>query len=229
MHVAIIMDGNGRWAKQRGLPRLLGHKAGAEKVKEIVKAAIEKNIEVLTLWAFGTENWNRPDEEVNHLMDLFFRYIKKSALELNKQNVQFRVIGNKTELNEKLQNAILEAEKLTARNTGLKLLIAINYSGRWDITQAVQKIASKIEKKELVAADINSESISRELCFADLNDPDLLIRTSGEIRISNYMLWQAAYTELYFTDVFWPDFGAKEFDKALKAYAGRERRFGEVK
>jgi len=227
-HVAIIMDGNGRWAKKRGFPRVVGHKSGAEAVKKVVRAAVDKGIEVLSLWAFGTENWGRPAAEVSSLMNLFIHHIRQSVLKLHEENVQFRVIGNKVELNAELQKVIAEAEDRTANNTGLKLLIAINYSGRWDITQAVQKIARKVADQELLANDITSEHITRELCFSDLPDPDLLIRTSGEIRISNFMLWQLAYTELYFTDTLWPDFNIQELDKALGAYAERERRYGTI-
>jgi len=225
-HIAIIMDGNGRWAKNRHLPRIAGHKAGLESAREIVESCIKKNIKVLTLFCFSTENWQRPPDEVGYLMDLFITILKRDAKKLHEQNVQLRVIGDRTRINDKLLKQIQKVEALTINNTGLKLLLAVDYGGQWDITQAVKKIAERIRHHELLEADINADCIQRYLSFSDLPDPDLFIRTSGEVRISNFLLWQLAYTELYFTDVFWPDFNAKEFDKALTYFANRERRFG---
>ncbi|MFA6409102.1 MAG: isoprenyl transferase [Gammaproteobacteria bacterium] len=225
-HIAIVMDGNGRWAQKRGLPRIAGHKAGAESVKRVIKACKEKGIGALTLWAFSTENWGRPSDEVQYLMSLFRSTIEKAKNDVHKNNIRFRVIGGRKELDSTLQNVIEEAEKLTENNTGLNVTIALNYSGRWDLTQAMQKIASHIEKREMSSADINPELIRSYLSLADLPEPDLFIRTSGEIRISNYFLWQLAYTELYFTPVFWPAFTEAELDKALEEYVTRQRRFG---
>ncbi|OGT08414.1 MAG: di-trans,poly-cis-decaprenylcistransferase [Gammaproteobacteria bacterium GWE2_37_16] len=225
-HVAIIMDGNGRWAKKRNLPRFMGHRAGAGKIREIADACIGKNVEILTLWAFSTENWGRPAEEVAYLMKLFSVYIKRAQKELMEHNVQFRVIGDREKLNPKLQRLIEQTEQKTLNNAGLKLVIALNYSGRWDITQAMQKLAKQVLAKQLKPEDITTETIQAVLCLADLSEPDLFIRPGGEQRISNYLLWQLAYTELYFTEVFWPDFNAIELEKALQFYATRERRFG---
>lgn len=226
-HVAIIMDGNGRWAKKRGLPRIAGHKIGVESVRTIVKVCVEKKIDVLTLFAFSIENWERPKAEVGYLIgQLFVKSLEKEIKNLHKNNIQFRVIGDVKSLPKKLQQKIANAERLTAKNGGLKLVIALSYSGRWDIVEAVQKLGREIEVGKLQAKNINAEKLHAHLCLHDLPEPDLLIRTSGEKRISNFMLWQLAYTELYFTDVLWPDFREKEFAKALKDYTQRNRRFG---
>ncbi len=225
-HIAIIMDGNGRWAKKKFLPRLAGHKAGIQSVQQTVKRCIEMKIEVLTLFAFSSENWKRPEEEVSHLMHLFITALKNEANKLHEQNIQLRVIGDRSRFDEKLTQQIEVVENLTANNTGLKLLLATNYGGQWDITQAVQRIACDIEKGVISSEAVTAEQIQKYLSFADLPDPDLFIRTSGEQRISNFILWQLAYTELYFTDVLWPDFNADELDKAFAFFAKRERRFG---
>lgn len=225
-HIAIIMDGNGRWAKARGLPRMLGHKAGVESVKAITKACGNKGIEVLTLFAFSQENWQRPLEEVNFLMDLILLILKNEIKELHANNVQLRVIGDRRKLSVKICNAIDNAEKLTCSNSGLKLVIALNYSGRWDVTNATQKIGEQIARGEVKTEDINEEMLSANMALADLPAPDLVIRTSGEMRISNFMLWQAAYSELYFTNTLWPDFRESDLEAALANYACRERRFG---
>jgi undecaprenyl diphosphate synthase len=225
-HVAIIMDGNGRWANQHNLPRIEGHRRGANSTKAIIEAAQQHGIKILTLWAFSTENWQRPTKEVQFLMNLFFYKLDKEIKDMHKNNIQFRIIGDISQLSTKLQKKIAEATDITANNTGLKLIIAFNYGGYWDITQAVQKIAVQVEKKELSAADITPEHIQQNLSTADLPNPDLLIRTSGELRLSNFMMWQLAYTELYFTETLWPDFSAEELEKALQSYALRERRFG---
>jgi undecaprenyl diphosphate synthase len=227
-HIAIIMDGNGRWAKQRNLPRVFGHREGAERIKTIVEYCNDIGVKVLTLWAFSTENWNRPPKEVQFLMRLFIQKIEQEVAAMHKNNVQFRVIGNIAQLNIKLQKKIMEATELTANNNGLKFVLALNYSGRWDLNQAMQKIARQIERNEIMSSAITAELISQNLITADLPDPDLLIRTSGEVRISNFMLWQLAYTELYFTDTLWPDFNNAELEKALTTYAARERRFGAI-
>jgi undecaprenyl diphosphate synthase len=220
------MDGNGRWAKQRHLPRVAGHKAGADSVRQVVKICIEKNIEVLTLFAFSSENWRRPASEIDYLMQLFMTLLDREAKKLHKQNVQLRVIGDRIRLEETLQQKISHVENLTKHNPGLKLILAVNYGGQWDITQAMKALAVEVEQGQLTPADITSELIQQKLCLADLPEPDLFIRTSGEQRISNFMLWQFAYTELYFTPILWPDFNEQEFEKALEAFIKRERRFG---
>ena len=226
-HVAIIMDGNGRWAKNRGLPRTAGHKVGVERVREIVKTCAEKKIDVLTLFAFSTENWQRSQVEVGYLMNqLFIVALENEAGELHKNNIQLRVIGEKKRLTEKLQQKIYNAEKLTVNNSGLKLVLALSYSGRWDIVEATRQIGQEIATGKLVPQDITLEKLQSHTCLHDLPELDLLIRTSGEQRISNFMLWQLAYAELYFTDVLWPDFYAKDFIAALEIYDKRMRRFG---
>ena len=225
-HIAIIMDGNGRWAKQRNLPRVTGHLAGSEPIREIVQACGEKGIQALTLFAFSRENSGRPNNEVGSLMDLFFQILESETEQLHKNNVQLRVLGDHSGFPSALQRAIRQSQILMAKNTGLKLSVALNYSGRWDIASAMRRLAVQVEAKELKAADITEEMISQQVCLADLPDPDLFIRTSGEQRISNFLLWQLAYTELYFTDVFWPDFNAKILEQALAFFASRQRRYG---
>jgi undecaprenyl diphosphate synthase len=220
------MDGNGRWAKKRYLPRLAGHKAGIEAVRRTLKHCIEKKIEVLTLFAFSSENWRRPQEEVSYLMQLFISALKDEANKLHEQNIQLRVIGDRSRFDEKLREEIAAVENLTIHNTGLKLLLATNYGGQWDIAQAMQRIALDIQEGIISSESVTEALIQKYLSFSDLPDPDLFIRTSGEIRISNFILWQLAYTELYFTDVLWPDFDANELDKAFSFFAKRERRFG---
>lgn len=225
-HIAIIMDGNGRWAKKRGLPRFAGHKAGVEAVRDIVKECSVKKIKALTLFAFSSENWRRPEKEVSLLMDLFMMALDREVKKLHGNNVQLRIIGDKSAFSEKLRKRIDKAEALTKENTGLVLNIAANYGGQWDITQAVKKLAAKVEQGELKAEDINEENITNGLSLADLPEPDLFIRSGGEMRISNFLVWQLAYTEMYFTDVLWPDFKHEEFSKALTSFSGRQRRFG---
>jgi undecaprenyl diphosphate synthase len=227
-HIAIIMDGNGRWAKQRHLPRVAGHKAGLEAARKIVEHCIKQGIEVLTLFVFSSENWRRPEDEVSYLMQLFVTMLQRDAHKLHEQNVQLRIIGDRSRFNENLQKHIAKVEKLTESNTGLKLLLAANYGGQWDIMEAVQKIALNLKRGEISINDLTTETLKQHLSFSDLPDPDLFIRTSGEMRISNFMLWQLAYSELYFTDVYWPDFDAAELDKALSFFASRERRFGHI-
>jgi undecaprenyl diphosphate synthase len=225
-HVAIIMDGNGRWAKQRHLPRYAGHKVGVDSVRRVVRRCAEYGIEVLTLFAFSSENWQRPPKEVSVLMDLFHTALSREVGKLHKNNVRLRIIGAREALSAKLQAQIARAEQRTAANTGLVLVIAANYGGQWDITQAVRTLAAQVAQGELAAADINEARVRQALCLADLPPPDLFIRTGGEQRISNFLLWQLAYTELYFTPVLWPDFDDAAFDLALQDYSKRQRRFG---
>jgi undecaprenyl diphosphate synthase len=225
-HVAIIMDGNGRWAKQRGLPRIAGHRAGVEAVRTVVKACSVKGIEALTLFAFSSENWRRPGTEVRLLMELFASALKQEVQRLHANNVRMRVIGDRSAFPGALQAAIEHAETLTRDNSGLTLVIAANYGGRWDIAQAAKRLAEEVAAGKLSAADIDADRLQSQMCLQDLPEPDLFIRSGGEQRISNYLLWQLAYTELYFTDCLWPDFDLHEFEAALGSYAQRQRRFG---
>ncbi|HEB87913.1 MAG TPA: isoprenyl transferase [Gammaproteobacteria bacterium] len=225
-HVAIIMDGNGRWAKAQKKTRIIGHRRGVETVREIVKACRELEIEVLTLFAFSSENWRRPAKEVGLLMDLFFIALDREVKKLHRNNIKLRVIGDHSAFPERIQKRIVNAEALTADNDGLLLNVAANYGGKWDIMQAVQKLAAKAVDGEIQASAITDEMIEAELSMSGLPDPDLFIRTGGEQRISNFLIWQLAYTELYFTDTLWPVFDRSEFDKALSSFAGRQRRFG---
>lgn len=227
-HIAIIMDGNGRWAKKRFLPRIAGHRAGVEAARSVVKTCAQKHIEVLSLFAFSSENWRRPLDEVNYLMELFLTGLENEAAMLHKNNIHLRFIGDRSRFSAKLTHKIAEVEALTANNSGMKLLIAVDYGGQWDITTAVRKIAQQVEQGKLNSCDIEPQHVANNLSFADLPDPDLFIRTSGELRISNFMLWQLAYAELFFTDTLWPDFDENELNHALAQYAGRERRFGQA-
>jgi undecaprenyl diphosphate synthase len=226
MHIAVVMDGNGRWAKRRFMPRVAGHRAGVEAARQIVKNCAKRNIKVLSLFAFSSENWQRPAKEVSYLMDLFLTGLEREIGMLHENNVQLRFIGDRTRFSEKLTKKIGEVEKLTSKNTGMVLIIAADYGGQWDIFHAVQQLMQDVEAGRLNSKELTPEHITNKLSFADLPDPDLFIRTSGEIRISNFMLWQLAYSELYFTDTLWPDFDEKELDKALAHYANRERRYG---
>ena len=222
-HVSIIMDGNGRWAKARHLPRSLGHRAGSKAVKKAVEYCIEHAIPVLSLFAFGIENrLNRPTDEVNFLLNLFLESFRKNTAELHKQNIRIEVVGDRSQLDETLRKHVEHAEQLTCNNTRLHLILAVDYSGRWDITQAVQHLVADGLSPEA----INESCIQQYLCFNQVPPPDLLIRTSGEQRLSNFMLWQMAYTEFFFTDVLWPDFDKATFQTAIDAYQSRERRFG---
>lgn len=225
-HVAIVMDGNGRWAQRRKLPRRAGHPAGVESVKEIIEVAIARGIKILTLFAFSSENWKRPQSEVNLIMDLFMRALQREAKKLHRNNVHLRIIGDRSAFSEKLQQRINQVEELTEGNSGLMLQIAANYGGRWDVTEAAKALARQAVSGELDVESITEESLSSQLSFADLPDPDLFIRTGGEQRISNFLLWQSAYSEFYFSELLWPDFREQAFDQALQAYAGRQRRFG---
>ncbi|AKJ43043.1 (2E,6E)-farnesyl-diphosphate-specific ditrans,polycis-undecaprenyl-diphosphate synthase [Pragia fontium] len=225
-HVAIIMDGNGRWAKQLGKLRIFGHQEGAKAVRRAVRFAVNHNIEALTLYAFSSENWNRPAQEVTALMELFVRALDKEAGSLHKNNVRLRIIGDTQRFSERLQARIQRAESLTEANTGLTLNIAANYGGRWDITQAFQQIALQVKNGLVEPDEIDEQMVSQRINLCDLSPVDLVIRTGGEHRISNFLLWQIAYAELYFTEVLWPDFDELVFEGALNVFAQRERRFG---
>jgi undecaprenyl diphosphate synthase len=225
-HVVIIMDGNGRWAKRRGLPRVSGHKAGVDALRNIVEICAVNKIEALTVYAFSSENWKRPGPEVSRLLELFMTSLKKEVDDLNRNNVRLRFIGELKVFPSRLQSQMAKATKKTEANTGLQLSVAINYGGRWDITNAFRQLAGEIVAGKISMDEINEALIASRVSLADLPEPDLFIRTGGEMRISNYLLWQLAYTELYFTECLWPDFDAEEFNTALAWYAGRERRFG---
>lgn len=225
-HVAIIMDGNGRWAKKRGLPRTMGHAQGAKVVEQILEDADHMGIRYLTVYAFSTENWTRPGTEVKALMNLLRTYMKTSLAKCAKNNVRIRVIGDKSRLDPDLQDSIRTLEEATKNNTGIGFQIAINYGSRDEITRAVRKIAQKTAAGELRPEDITEETISDALDTAGIPNPDLLIRTCGEERLSNFLMWQLSYSEMYFTDTAWPDFTKEELEKAVDAYNHRERRFG---
>lgn len=225
-HVAIIMDGNGRWAKARGLNRSMGHQQGVDTVREITTVASNLGIEYLTLYTFSTENWNRPADEVAALMSLIITAMEEELF--MKNNVRMRTIGDIERLPEAVRRAIRGLEERTAKNTGLTLVIALSYSSRWELTDATQRIAREVANGQLRPEDITEETISSHLATAFMPDPDLLIRTGGELRISNYLLWQCAYTEFYFCDTFWPDFHEADFLRALDTYRQRERRYGKT-
>ena len=225
-HIAIIMDGNGRWARSRMLPRPVGHREGVKSVKRIVEACIKKRVRVLTLFAFSSENWRRPTEEVSLIMDLFVHTLKKEVGSLGRNGVRLRFIGDRDALSDKLRTLIEESEAQTRANTKLDLVIAANYGGQWDITHAVKILAGRIQSGELRAEDITTDVIADEMSISDLPLPDLFIRTGGEQRISNFLIWQLAYTELYFTETLWPAFDERQLDEALFWYANRQRRFG---
>ncbi len=227
-HVAIIMDGNGRWAKKRGKARIFGHKKGVETVHKIVDAADETGIDYLTLYAFSTENWNRPKAEINALMMLLVSTINSEINTLIKNNVRLLTIGNLDDLPKKVNRKMNEIVNKTKNNTGLTLIIALSYSSRWEIINAVKMIASQIEQKNISVKDINNELFNKFLTTAQIPDPELLIRTSGEYRISNFLLWQIAYSELYFTEILWPDFEKEDFYEAVYNFQNRERRFGKI-
>lgn len=225
-HVAIIMDGNGRWANARGLPRTMGHRKGVEAVREAVRTAGEVGIRYLTLFAFSSENWSRPEAEVSDLMGLLKAFIRRDLADLHRQNVRIRVIGDKTNLRGDILPLLIEAEDTTRANTGITLVIAFNYGSRDEMTRAMQALASDVAQGRLTADQITPERIAGKLDTAGIPDPDLVLRTSGEERLSNFLLWQAAYSELLFIPQLWPDFNRDVFLDALKIYAGRERRFG---
>ena len=228
-HVAIILDGNGRWAKSKGMPRNYGHAQGSKNVEKICEEAWRMGIKYLTVYAFSTENWNRPKEEVNALMKLLRNYMKTCLKTAAKNDMKVRVIGDITKLDEDIQKRILELEEATKNNGGLNFQIAINYGSRDEITRAVRTLAEDVKEGKLMPEEVNEACIERYLDTHDIPDPDLLIRTSGEQRLSNYLLWQLAYTEFYFTDVPWPDFSKQELEKAIEQYNRRDRRYGGVK
>jgi undecaprenyl diphosphate synthase len=225
-HVAVIMDGNGRWAKRRALPRHLGHRAGVKAVRAAVEGCARRGVEALTLFAFSSENWRRPAEEVERLMQLFVESMEKEVDELHGNGIRLRFIGDLAALKPHLRESIARAEARTAANTRMTLFVALSYGGRWDIVQAVQRLARRVASGEMTPAAITEESIAGELMLAGAPDPDLFIRTGGEQRISNFLLWNLAYTELYFCDCLWPDFDDAEIERAFRQFAGRQRRFG---
>ncbi len=227
-HVCIIMDGNGRWAKKRLMPRTFGHRKGVEITRRSIEFFARAGVKYLTLFAFSSENWNRPQDEVSTLMELFIQSLKENSAELNDKNIRIRFIGNREAFPEALQNQITESEALTADKHLMKLNIAANYGGQWDILNAVKTIASRVIKGELTVKQIDQASVESALSLADTPDPDLFIRTGGEQRVSNFLLWQLAYTELYFTEVLWPDFSEQEMQKALTVYSRRQRRYGKT-
>lgn len=226
-HIGIIMDGNNRWAKQRGLGGGSGHKAGVEKIRTVLKACREHKVEVLTLFAFSSENWRRPPKEVEALMSLFYAYLRREARKLRDEGVALRVIGRRDRFSPKLQKAIAEAESIAAEGEAT-LVIAADYGGRWDIAQASQKLALAVQSGELAPSDIDENSLHAHTCLADLPELDLLIRTGGEVRISNFLLWQSSYSELYFSDCLWPDFGPEQVELAVNDFYHRQRRFGKT-
>lgn len=225
-HIAIIMDGNGRWAKRKLLPRYAGHQAGLETVRRIIKLSIEQGVEVLTLFAFSSENWKRPPQEVNLLMNLFMTALQREVKKLHKNNIRLRLIGDRKAFSDKLQQLIANAENLTKDNTGFTLVIAANYGGHWDIVDTAKRLALQLQEGSLKIEDFDENLFNSQINLNDLPEPDLFIRTAGEQRISNFLLWQLAYTELYFTNTLWPDFNEETFMDALKSFASRERRFG---
>ncbi|MDP4029342.1 MAG: isoprenyl transferase [Gallionella sp.] len=222
-HIAIIMDGNGRWAKQRFMPRVMGHQRGVEALREVVKACRSLGVEYLTVFAFSSENWRRPADEVSFLMSLFLKMLEREVANLHQNNIRLKIIGDRSRFDAKLQQTMREAEQLTAGNSTLTLTIAANYGGRWDMMNAVQAM---LKEHPQLAQGFTEEDLSPYLSMSDAPEPDLFIRTGGEQRISNFMLWQLAYTELYFTDVLWPVFGREELEAAIASYQKRERRFG---
>ena len=223
-HVAIIMDGNGRWAKQRGLERSLGHQVGAETVHQITEEAVRLGIEYLTLYTFSTEHWNRPEQEVTALMGLLFQHIEEETF--MKNNVSFKVIGDIGKLPDFVKSKLMNCVEHTSKNTGMSLVLALSYSSKWELTEATRQIAAKVKAGKLELSDIDSDTIQQHLATRDMPDVDLLIRTGGEQRLSNYLLWQCAYAELYFCDTYWPDFKEPELKKAIADYQNRERRYG---
>ncbi len=225
-HVAIIMDGNGRWAKLRDRPRTAGHREGVKSVRAVVEESVRRGVDTLTLFAFSSENWQRPRSEVNILMELFMTALRGEIRRMNENDVRLRVIGERSAFPEKLQRRIIDAEALTANNTTLNLQVAANYGGRWDITQAARRLVADARAGLLDPEAVDEQALAHRLSFPDLPEPDLFIRTGGEQRLSNFVLWQSAYAELYFTDILWPDFNEEAFGLALDDFARRQRRFG---
>lgn len=225
-HVAIIMDGNGRWARARSQSRHLGHRAGAQAVRKVVESSVRAGVKALTLFAFSSENWRRPSSEIQMLMGLLIQTLERETPQLHENHVRLRLIGERDQFSPRLRSSIKAAENLTVTNTGLQLNVAANYGGRWDIVAAARQLAEEVAHGERKSASIDERVFGAYICLAGLPEPDLFIRTGGEHRISNFLLWQLAYTELYFTEVLWPDFGTAEFDAALRWFARRQRRFG---
>ncbi len=225
-HVAIIMDGNGRWAEARTQPRHAGHRAGVKSVRETVESAAKRGVKYLTLFAFSSENWQRPQEEVSRLMNLFLEALQREVDELHRNNVRLRFVGSRQQLRPKLVRRIDAAEEQTKDNNGLTLIVAVAYGGRWDIVNAARQLASKVACEEMSLDDIGDETFAEELALSGVPDPDLLIRTGGEQRISNFLLWNLAYSELYFCECLWPDFREPQFDEAMYFYGMRQRRYG---
>ena len=225
-HIAVVMDGNGRWAQARGMPRRAGHRAGVTAARKLVEACVEIGVPVLTLFAFSSENWRRPPREVQLLMGLFVESLQREVADLHKNNVQLAFIGDTSTLSQRLRTQIASAEALTRSNTGLKLRIAVSYGGRWDLAQAARRLAERVEQGELRPRDIDENALDGAMSLADVPDPDLFIRTGGEKRISNFLMWNLAYSELYFTDVLWPDFDAAALNDALSSFESRQRRYG---
>jgi undecaprenyl diphosphate synthase len=227
-HIAIIMDGNGRWAQKRNLPRAMGHKAGVETIRDIVKASSNLGIKVLTVYAFSTENWRRPPEEIDSLMNLLVEYLRREVRELHENKVKIISIGDTARLPERCQEELQRAKKITSKNQGLILNLALNYGGRADIIQAVKRISERVKKGDLLPGEINEGIISGFLSTSEIPDPDLIIRPSGELRLSNFLLWQCAYSELWFSDINWPDFNREYLYRAILDYQSRDRRFGGI-
>nr|WP_279381369.1 polyprenyl diphosphate synthase [Candidatus Thiosymbion oneisti] len=225
-HVAIVMDGNGRWALRRRLPRAAGHRAGIKSVRAIVEESVRQGIQALTLFAFSSENWHRPKSEVNLLMDLFMGTLRSEVNRLSEHGVRLRIIGERAAFPEKLRQRMAEVEKVTSANEAMLLQVAANYGGRWDIVQAARRLVADARAGRIAPEDVDEGIFSTRLSFPDLPDPDLFIRTGGEQRISNFLLWQSAYSEFYFSDLMWPDFDALAYREALADFAGRQRRFG---
>jgi len=225
-HIAIVMDGNGRWAKKRNRPRSMGHQAGLKALKAVIEHCIQLRVETLTVFAFSSENWNRPAGEVSRLMEIFLRALDKEAIELDENGICLRFIGDKTAFRSNLQTKISVAESLTRDNTRMVVNIAVNYGGRWDITQAARQLSAEVARGSLSEDEIEESRFAQYLALSHSTDPDLFIRTGGEMRISNFLLWQSAYTEFFFTPVLWPDFDSHSVDEAISAYQARERRFG---
>lgn len=228
VHIAIIMDGNNRWAKQRHLPGLAGHKAGVHSVRQTIEACVELGVKVLTLFAFSSENWKRPEKEVSGLMELFLLSLDREVKKLHRHGIRLQIIGDRSRFSEKLQKRMHDAELLTANNTRLILNVAANYGGRWDIVESAKKLTQACVRGEIQLDDIDEMLFNDSTSLASVPPPDLCIRTGGEQRISNFLIWQMAYTELYFCDCFWPDFGKDDLQKAIENYASRQRRFGKT-
>ena len=227
-HIIIIMDGNGRWAEQNGLTRSAGHKAGVKVLRNLIEHAVQLELKILTVYAFSRENWQRPKKEVELLLDLFISSLESEVKDLHENNIKLNFIGETDKFSEKLKKSMSKSESLTSNNSKLTLNVALNYSGRWDIYNALLSIIDDMTAKKITKNDVNEELINTKLSLADYDEPDLLIRTGGEKRLSNYLLWQIAYTELYFTNTLWPDFNTDQFDLALDWYAKRQRRFGKT-